>query len=1407
MLCFAVNTRTQERVKCRGLLDSGSSLCLVQRRLAETLNLDQVECTLEISLAAGQSSKLSQESEVEIQLASLSGDFISPVIRAVTTKSCIDPLPKIQLDPRQYPQLARIPFTESYPQKVDSSIQLLVDSNTTLSLLLPNPCLSPIQFEGPKPLKTRLGWVLAGQDDTGSYQNFTQPKIVASVKEGCQGCKLNRDPEITAIFKRFYDMEDLGIKLTTASKYTAEEEAALSMMKRGTIYCEKERRFFVPLLFKLDPKTHLDSHWKVSFALAQNSRRKAIKAGAIKEVDAALGQMVSMGAAEKVPESELRNKHVHYLPTLAVMQKHSKTTRVRLTQNASSQCRITKKSLNDILMNGPVAEYMPPLIDVLIRFRLRATILMTDVSKEFWEIYVNKTDRDWQRFLYSSENSETPTVYRQKGLVMGAVSSPFQALYCIEQLGERFKNEFPLAYEAIQSIYVDDICADFRNDEEAAEGANQLIELFKRCSMKIHKFRASNERILDLAKIEPEKRAQGRITKFMGVQWQAEDDTIEFDYTEQIEDIKGVITKRKMAKLIASIWDPLGACSPVTFSAKVMIRTAWQLQIGWDEPVSGPLLDEFLTWKSELHDLKHIKQPRLILPKGGNKPSLFMTCDASILGVGINAYVVSGNERNFLYSRTRVAPLKSMENKETNCTIVRLELLALVLAGRCATYIKELMGKEFFHECLFFSDSLVNIGRVRRATPLAYKQWVSTRLQEVEKHMKPSQLFHISGVRNPSDLCSRGTSVKNLIDNELWLHGPSYWSRPKKEWPPEVALSKERAAELERLDKAECKAQVSTVAAAAKVKYYFRTHLTLTQLIDKSSNFGRLNRTLAYIFRFIVTKIPQCASKMKIFANACPGQKGTLTVPELRRATAFLLRTEQRAAYEKDLEEKEGRLVPKKSSQLVQMAAFEDPIGVWRVVTRLDNSKLLPEGTRRPILLPKTELVMKYILYLHQINGHITLSNCFYFLQRQYWVAGGRKQVQKCLRQCRVPNCQRPRQLQSVMPALPSTRTDANEYSAYTIVGMDHFGPVLFKADPNNKSGNCEECEKVVLKSWGLIFVCFQTRHIHVQLCRSANTEDFLWAMAAFCSIRGTPTKILADNAKVFRSGSREVYRIYRNLKWDKIQDEMAQRSITFEWSTERMPQTNSVTERMIQFVKKSLSTTLAATSNLKFEHLQAIINNATLWINDRPLFAQSECYEESDIVTPSLLVHGRFLSALPFDNEARVNDGLPFSRMMIYRRTLAHKYFRCWKKLYLHGMLACKWAKKGEDPPLKIDQIVMYNVDSGLKQRYSIGRIVDLIRSKNDNQIRKVALRISSGSTILRHVNQISILEADVPSEKDRIAAAEKAAAAVAEENSDESAPSPPPLPPSPSAEPETAEQTDGEQSKRRRGRSRTRR
>ena len=55
-------------------------------------------------------------------------------------------------------------------------------------------------------------------------------------------------------------------------------------------------------------------------------------------------------------------------------------------------------SLNDRLMNG--SNYMPHLIDVLLRFRCHQYTLTADIEKAFLQIEIREEGRDELRFLW-----------------------------------------------------------------------------------------------------------------------------------------------------------------------------------------------------------------------------------------------------------------------------------------------------------------------------------------------------------------------------------------------------------------------------------------------------------------------------------------------------------------------------------------------------------------------------------------------------------------------------------------------------------------------------------------------------------------------------------------------------------------------------------------------------------------------------------------------------------------------------------------------------------------------------------------------------------------------------------------------------------------------------------------------
>ena len=80
----------------------------------------------------------------------------------------------------------------------------------------------------------------------------------------------------------------------------------------------------------------------------------------------------------------------------AIRKESSTTTKIRAVFDASAKSS-TGISLNDTLLVGPTIH--PPLIDVLLRFRLHRVALTADVSRMYRAVMLTESDRDFHRFV------------------------------------------------------------------------------------------------------------------------------------------------------------------------------------------------------------------------------------------------------------------------------------------------------------------------------------------------------------------------------------------------------------------------------------------------------------------------------------------------------------------------------------------------------------------------------------------------------------------------------------------------------------------------------------------------------------------------------------------------------------------------------------------------------------------------------------------------------------------------------------------------------------------------------------------------------------------------------------------------------------------------------------------------
>ena len=150
-------------------------------------------------------------------------------------------------------------------------------------------------------------------------------------------------------------------------------------------------------------------------------------------------------------------------------------------------------------------------------------------------------------------------------------------------------------------------------------------------------------------------------------------------------------------------------------------------------------------------------------------------------------------------------------------------------------------------------------------------------------------------------------------------------------------------------------------------------------------------------------------------------------------------------------------------------------------------------------------------------------------LREKFWIPNGRSAVRKVVRSCMTCKKQRAATMEQMMSALPAFRTTAYEL-CFTYTGVDYFGPL------NVKKG------RSVVKRWGAIFTCMNSRAIHLELATSLESDCFVNVFRRFVNRRGPPKVMYSDNGTNFVGAEREIRQAIENWNQCQIRDEPPQR-------------------------------------------------------------------------------------------------------------------------------------------------------------------------------------------------------------------------------------------------------------------------
>ncbi|XP_018359071.1 PREDICTED: uncharacterized protein LOC108758564 [Trachymyrmex cornetzi] len=675
-----------------------------------------------------------------------------------------------------------------------------------------------------------------------------------------------------------------------------------------------------------------------------------------------------------------------------------------------------------------------------------------------------------------------------------------------------------------------------------------------------------------------------------------------------------IVTKRQLLSLISKIYDPLGLIGPILVIAKQLMQRVWKEQLDWDEELPDHLHKEWLRYHSAINSAQTLVVPRNVNPGNASMDiEVHIFCDASEKSYGACAYACHQGREGSIAIQLMCS--KSRVAPLKSITLPRLELNAAHLAAKLFDSLERTLG-ERIRTARFWTDSMIVLSWIRTET-YKLKTYVANRVSDIQQITAGKIWSHVPSKHNPADLLSRGISTKELRDNRLWWHGPQWLTQPEEEWPSQKTDKLEETPELRR--------EVVLTAIADN---------HISEILKKYSSISKLKRVIAYCMRF--------GSKLR-------GEKKNeeLTIEELERAMLVIVRLVQDQAFKREINElRLGKAVHRKS-KLLSLRPFLDKDGLLRVGGRLRQAEI-EWDQKHPLLLPAKHYITTLIFQEeHRRLLHCGPEQLLASIRLRYWpIAGSSTQDNTTL----------------------STQGSSSRLSkAFAISGVDYAGPIQIRE--GKRRGRIP-----ISKGYIALFVCFNTKAVHLEAVTNLTTEAFLAALRRFTARRGLCRILYSDNAKNFVGSSRELKEVHQFMKdrADQIKTGMVTQGIEWKFIPPRSPNFGGLWEAAVKATKRHL---YIATRNLilTYEELSTLLAEIESILNSRPLTPLSSHPNDLTALTPAHFLLGDSQSEPMQGNLLDVPNNA-VSRWQHQQKIKQHFWIR-WKKEYLHQLqMRTKW-------------------------------------------------------------------------------------------------------------------------------------
>ena len=432
-------------------------------------------------------------------------------------------------------------------------------------------------------------------------------------------------------------------------------------------------------------------------------------------------------------------------------------------------------------------------------------------------------------------------------------------------------------------------------------------------------------------------------------------------------------TKHNFLSALVAIFDPLNIIAPLVLPGKLLLQLLWLNKVGCDELLSTEHKQIALNFLKDLSQIEILELPRkaVILH---SELHIFVDSSSKAFGAVACSYDRRTNDSKLLISKQRVTPCGKKK-----LTIPKLELTATLVGDRLAHHLVTLFDFSSIH---LWTDSSVVLFWLNHLDNLR-DVYVSNRTVKLRYLIDTCtiHMHHISTKCNPADILSWGCTVKQLLNHQLWFHGPV-------ECMHNVSTNTSSSPQLSFV-------HVSNVFAEIQP-------LLTTQPVTDISRFSSYNKLIAVVSR-ILALFKSSRSPLEVLFI----QKQKLHCPTLYQ---YL--------------DNPNMVISLDVKKLVSQLNLIKENGILKCKGRINKSDLNVE-THTPYYLPKQSMLIRLLINnIHVTKLHSPVLPTLTLLRQNFWVPRCRPLVSLLKRNCVTCRKLRPRVYQvPPPPSFPKERT------------------------------------------------------------------------------------------------------------------------------------------------------------------------------------------------------------------------------------------------------------------------------------------------------------------------------------------------------------------------------------------------